>query len=99
MIHVVAIITAIPGQRDVLLKLFKSNVPAVHAEDGCIEYSAVIDTNGAEPAFGPDTFIVIEKWRDMAALKAHAVAPHMRAYAAKAKDLLASRAVHVLQAA
>jgi quinol monooxygenase YgiN len=39
---------------------------------------------------------VVEKWADLDALKAHAAAPHMAAYAAKTKDLLASRAVHIL---
>src|SRR5271166_4697253 len=38
MIHVVAIITAKPGMREAILKEFRANVPAVHAEDGCIEY-------------------------------------------------------------
>jgi quinol monooxygenase YgiN len=32
----------------------------------------------------------------MAALKAHAAAPHMAAYGAKTKDLLASRVIHIL---
>jgi quinol monooxygenase YgiN len=99
MIHVVAILTAKPGKRADILKLFKANVPNVLAEDGCIEYGPVVDVDGADPAFGPDTFLVIEKWRDMPALKAHAAAPHMKAYGAASKDLLANRAVHVLQGA
>ncbi len=98
MIHVVAIITAKAGQRDALLKAFKGNVPLVHAEAGCIEYNGVIDVKGATPAFGPDSFIVIEKWESMDALKAHAIAPHMEAFAAKTKELVASRAIHVLEA-
>jgi hypothetical protein len=43
MIHVVAIITAKPGQCDLVLEAFRANVPAVHAEEGCIEYGAVVD--------------------------------------------------------
>jgi quinol monooxygenase YgiN len=35
----------------------------------------------------------------MAALKAHAAAPHMAAYAAKTKELVASRAIHILKPA
>jgi quinol monooxygenase YgiN len=96
MIHVLAIITAKPQQRAALLAAFKAIVPAVHAEAGCIEYGPVIDVDGAEPAFGPDTFVVVEKWESMAALKAHSMAPHMVAYGAKTKDLVAKRAVHVL---
>ncbi|MBX9593618.1 MAG: antibiotic biosynthesis monooxygenase, partial [Roseomonas sp.] len=38
MIHVLAIITTKPGMRDAVLEAFRANRPAVHAEDGCIEY-------------------------------------------------------------
>ena len=96
MIHVLAIITAKPGQRGALLQAFKSIVPIVHAEAGCIEYGPVIDVDGADPAFGSDTFVVVEKWESLDALKAHSVAPHMKAYGEKTKDLVATRAVHVL---
>ncbi len=96
MIHVLAIITAKPGQRATLLNAFKAIVPAVHAEEGCIEYGPVVDVDGADPAFGPDTFVVVEKWESMATLKAHSVAPHMKAYGEKTRDLVAKRAVHVL---
>jgi quinol monooxygenase YgiN len=99
MIHVLAIITAKPGQRATVLEAFNANVPTVRAEAGCIEYGATVDVAGADPAFGPDTFVVIEKWESMAALKAHAAAPHMAAYSAKVRELLASRAVHVLDPA
>jgi quinol monooxygenase YgiN len=96
MIHVLAIITAKPGQRGTLLQAFKAIVPTVHAEAGCVEYGPVIDVDGADPAFGPDTFVVVEKWESRAALQAHAIAPHMKAYGEKTKDLVAKRAVHVL---
>ena len=36
MIHVIAIITAKPGKRAEILKNFKANVPAVHAQDGVV---------------------------------------------------------------
>jgi quinol monooxygenase YgiN len=99
MIHVVAVITAKPGQRENILKEFRANVPAVRAEDGCIEYGPTTDAEGFgsfQTKFGTDTFVVIEKWRDAQALKAHAAAPHMAAYAAKVKDMIASRTVHIL---
>jgi quinol monooxygenase YgiN len=96
MIHVLAIITASPGQRGALLQAFKAIVPTVRAEANCIEYGPVVDVDGADPAFGPDTFVVVEKWESMAALKAHAIAPHMKAYGERIKELVAKRAVHVL---
>jgi quinol monooxygenase YgiN len=100
MIHVVAIITAKPGQRDTVLAAFNANVPAVHAEEGCIEYGAAIDADagfgGMQTRFGADTFVVVEKWASPEALKAHGASPHMAAYGAKTRDLLASRVIHIL---
>ena len=102
MVHVLAMITAKPGQRDALLEIFQANVPAVRAEDGCIEYGAAVDVDVLgrfQTMLGPDSLIVIEKWASAEALKAHAASPHMVAYAAKTKDLLAGRAIHVLSPA
>jgi len=102
MIHVVAILTTKPGMRETVLQAFRANIPAVIAEDGCIEYGPAIDAEGLgsfQTKFGADTFVVIEKWRDTQALKAHAAAPHMAAYGAKVKDMLAGRVVHVLSPA
>jgi quinol monooxygenase YgiN len=98
-IHVVAIITAKPGMRQGILREFRANMPAVHAEKGCIEYGPAVDTpdfGKVQTQFGPDTFVVIEKWESADALKAHAAAPHMAAYAAKTKDMIANRVIHVL---
>jgi quinol monooxygenase YgiN len=102
MIHVVAVVTAKPGKREEILKHFKANAPACRAEKGCIEYGPAIDAENAlgfQAKIGPDTFMVVEKWESMEALKAHAAAPHMAAYAAKVKDLIASRVIHILQPA
>jgi quinol monooxygenase YgiN len=99
MIHVLAIITAKPGQRDAVLEQFRANVPAVLAEEGCIEYGPVVDAEpkaSIQTSLGPDSFAVIEKWATPAALMAHAASPHMAAYGARVKDLLASRVIHVL---
>ena len=102
MVHVIAVITAKPGMRDAILQAFRANVPAVKAEKGCIEYGAAVDAEPAlkfQTAFGPDTFLVVEKWESLDALKAHAAAPHMAAYGAKTKDFIAGRVIHVLQPA
>jgi quinol monooxygenase YgiN len=102
MVHVIAAITTKPGKRDEVLRHFRAIVPAVRAEQGCIEYGPAVDADSAPPMqtkCGPDTFLVIEKWESMEALKAHAAAPHMKDYAAKTKDLLASRVIHVLSPA
>jgi quinol monooxygenase YgiN len=102
MIHVLAVITTKPGKREAVLREFRANMPAVHAEDGCIEYGPAVDAEGIgaiQTAFGPDSFVVIEKWASADALKAHAKAPHMVAYAARTKDMIANRVIHVLSPA
>jgi quinol monooxygenase YgiN len=102
LIHVLAIITTKPGMRDQVLEAFRANMPAVHAEEGCIEYGPAVDADGMgafQTKLGPDTFVVVEKWESVDALKAHAAAPHMASYGAKVKDMLASRVIHVLSPA
>jgi len=98
MIHVLAFITAKPGKRADVLAAFRKNMPTVHAEVGCIEYGPVVDAEGVgQVAFGPDTFVVVEKWESLEALGAHAKAPHMAAYAAEVGEMIANRAVHILR--
>jgi quinol monooxygenase YgiN len=102
MIYVIATITAKPGMRSQILEAFRANMPAVHAEKGCIEYRPAVDAEGAgamQTALGPDTFVVIEKWESLDALRAHAASPHMAAYGAKTRDMIASRVIHVLSPA
>ena len=85
--------------REKVLEAALANCPAVRAEDGCIEYGPAIDAEGLgsfQTKVGPDSFVFIEKWRDAQALKAHAAAPHMAAYAAKVKEMVAGRVIHVL---
>jgi quinol monooxygenase YgiN len=101
MIRVVAVITAKPGRRDDILAAFRANVPAVRAEKGCIEYAAHVDAAGIGPfqaKFGPDVFAVLESGESPEALAAHVAAPQMAAYGKETKDLIASRAIHVLSA-
>ena len=98
-IHVVAIITAKTGMREKILEAFHQNSPAVQKEEGCIQYIATADANdvGAlQTKFDDATFVVVEKWESLNALKDHAASPHMAAYAQKTKDLIESRIVHVL---
>ena len=99
MIHVLATVTLAPGARAQFLEVFNANVPAVRAEDGCIEYGAAVDTPtdiAVQPPIRPDTVVVVEKWRDLAALKAHSATPHMAVYRTKAKHLIQSVSLQIL---
>ena len=101
MIHVVAVITAKPGQRERVLEAFQANRSAVLAEKGCVEYVAAVDAPGmpaGKGSFGEDTFVVVEKWATLDDLKAHGASAHMAAYAAQTKEWVAGRMIHVLEA-
>jgi quinol monooxygenase YgiN len=102
MIHVLAVITAKSGQRDSILRELRANMATVHAEKGCFEYAPAIDAEGIgaiQSPLGVDTFVVIEKWESIEALKAHAKASHMATYGMRTKDMIASRVIHVLMPA
>jgi quinol monooxygenase YgiN len=99
LIHVIAVITALPERRQHLLGEIHAVRPAVLAEEGCLEFSVACDAPDSAAAwvpYGPDAVVIIEKWRDRAALRAHATSAHMAVYASRAQPLIASRAVHVL---
>jgi len=100
MIHVVAVITAKAGKRDLIVEAYRANRAAVLAEKGCIEYVATVDAAGvpaSKASFGPDTFVVVEKWETLADLKAHGASAHMAAYGAKVKEWTESRLIHILE--
>ncbi len=102
MIYVIATIELVPGKRAAFLQAFHANVPAVLAEDGCIEYVPTVDLPTAIPAQGEervDVVTVVEKWADVEALEAHLIAPHMIAYRSKVKDLVARVELQVLEPA
>ena len=102
MIRVVAMLTAKPGRRGDLLALFSANMPAVHAEDGCIEYAPFVDAEGFgafQTPVGPDAFVVLETWASADALKAHAAAPHMAAYGKASREMIAERKILVFSPA
>ena len=102
MIHVLATVSLTPGTRARFLEVFNANVPDVLAEDGCLEYGAAVDAVtdvAVQPPVRPDVVVVVEKWRDLAALKAHSAAPHMAAYRVKARDYIQSVSLQILDPA
>ena len=102
MIHVIATITVKPGKRDAFLAEFHRIVPMVRAEAGCLEYGPTVDEPANLPRQLPirdNVVTVIEKWESLDALKAHAASPHMAAYGAKTRDMIANRVIHVLSPA
>jgi quinol monooxygenase YgiN len=98
MVHVLASLRIKEGHLAEFLEIFKANVPHVLKEKGCIEYIPAIDlpTDISAQAVDPNLVTVIEKWESLAALKDHAVAPHMQAYEKKVKDILEGVSLKIL---
>jgi len=99
MVYVVATIELAPGQRDAFLALQKDLLPLVRAEAGCIEYVSTVDVafDPKRPP-RPDVVVVQEKWESLPHLKAHSVAPHMKAFREKAGHLMHGVKVEVFEA-
>lgn len=100
MIHVIATITVKPGTREAFLREFARLVPDVRGETGCIEYGPAVDLPtdiSAQEPLRKDAVIVIEKWVDLGALKAHSVAPHMDEYRKRVKDMVLGTSLQILQ--
>ena len=99
MIHVLATVRVVAGRRDDFLAAFHSVVPLVRAEQGCLEYGPAVDLPTGISAQGTpraDVVVVVEKWSDLAALRAHLEAPHMRDYREKVRQLVVSTDLQVL---
>ena len=102
MIFVIAAIELNPGTRERFLKEFHQIVPLVHAEAGGIEYGPTIDATTDVPTqipLRPDVVTVVEKWENLATLKAHSVASHMVAYRPKVKEFVRSVTLQILEPA
>lgn len=82
MINVLASIKVKSGMKAEFLRIFKSNVPFVKKEKGCVEYYPTIDIDTKIPVqkLDGDAVTIIERWESVGDLKIHLTAPHMIAY-------------------
>ena len=98
MINVIASIQVKESGMSEFLKIFKSNVPNVLQETGCIEYSPTIDfpTGLRAQELSNNIVTIIEKWETIEDLQAHLKAPHMLVYKSKVKHLVENLSLKVL---
>ena len=98
MVNVIASIHIKEGQLSKFIEIFKSNVPNVLEEKGCVEYVPTIDfPTGLPPQkLNNNVATIIEKWRSLEDLQAHLTAPHMLAYKKKVKDLVEKVSLKIL---
>lgn len=101
MINVIATVKVKEGMAAEFIELFKSNVPNVLKEKGCIEYFPAVDLpTGLPPQeMNENVVTVLEKWESLDDLMAHLSAPHMAAQMEKEKDLVEGMAIKILQKA
>jgi quinol monooxygenase YgiN len=101
MINVIASICVKTGRLSDFLEIFKSNVPSVKEERGCIEYFPTVDINADLPSqiLDENVVTIIEKWESLEALRDHLKAPHMLAYKEKVKNIVEDVSLKVLQKA
>jgi quinol monooxygenase YgiN len=99
MINVIASVRVKAESLSAFMEIFKSNVPEVRKEKGCIEYFPTIDIDADLPVQDLDKNVVtiIEKWQSLEVLRSHLKTPHMIAYREKVKDIVESVSIKVLQ--
>jgi quinol monooxygenase YgiN len=101
MINVIASVHIKEGQLSEFIRIFKSNIPNVLAEKGCLEYVPNIDVASGLPRqdVNENVVTIIEKWGSLEDLRAHLSAPHMLAYQKQVKELVEKVSLKILTAA
>ena len=101
MINVIASIQVIEGKLSKFIEIFKSNVPKVIEEKGCIEYVPTVDVpTGLPPQeLNSNVVTIIEKWGSLEDLKAHLTSSHMLEYREKTKDIVEKISIKILKEA
>jgi quinol monooxygenase YgiN len=83
------------------IEIFKSNIPNVLEEKGCVEYVPTIDVpTGLPPQeLGANVVTIIEKWDRLENLMAHLSTPNMLSYRKATEHLVDKMSVKVLEEA
>ncbi|MGA4632402.1 putative quinol monooxygenase [Pseudomonas solani] len=71
-LHLIAHIDALPGQAEAVEAALRELVAASRSEPGCLQYDLHRDRADAL------RFVMLETWRDTAALEAHKATAHYR---------------------
>jgi quinol monooxygenase YgiN len=101
MIQVIAAIRVKEGRIAEFLEIFRTVMPSVQAERGCIEYFPAVDLDAGLPPQSLDAQVVtiIEKWESLEALRDHLGAPHMLAYRKQTRDIVEHVSLKILKPA
>lgn len=81
-----------------MLKAIEKLIPLVLAEEGCGEYTPMIDSHTQAPwqKLSPDSVFMLEKWESQAHLEKHLDIAHMHKHRDTIKDSVVGVTIHVL---
>ena len=99
MIYVIATLQMKSGMRERVLREVQAVSAEVRREDGCLEYTANVDLDSGhvrQTPLRPDVITILERWRDLEALRAHSGAPHMLAFRQRVAELVVATSLQVL---
>jgi quinol monooxygenase YgiN len=101
MINVIASVRVKAGKVPEFLEVFKSNIPRVKKERGCIEYFPAVDIQADLPGqiLDENVVTIIEKWESLEALREHLNSPNMQDQHKKEKGIVEEVTAKVLQEA
>jgi quinol monooxygenase YgiN len=85
MITVIAKLAIQEGKTEETIALLKNMMKKVAAEEGTLLYS--LNRKPSEP----NTLVIVERYKDKAALGAHSSTPHFKEFSAKLATVLAGR--------
>lgn len=71
-VRLVVTMTSQRGKGDEFAKAFSANLPSAQKEPGCEQYAFFRSLED------PDTFVLLERWKDQAALDTHAALSRSR---------------------
>ena len=101
MINVIATVQVKEGKVTEFINLFKTIVPLVKAEKGCIDYFPTVDLpTGLPPQeMNENEVTILEKWESLDHLMAHLATKHMAEHMEKEKEFVEKASIKILQEA
>ncbi len=102
MICVIATYETAAEHHGEFVALLRKLASQVLAEEGCLEYTPMVDlstTIEAQVPMRPSVVTVVEKWESLDALEAHLIAPHMIAFRREARPMRCGVTLQVLRPA
>lgn len=87
MVYIIAYLNAHPGKGDEVVSLAAPLIEATRREAGCITYELY------QKPGDPDALVFVESWKSQAAVDAHFQEPHLKAFGAASRELLAGKRI------